>query len=110
MSLRLFPGPSGPWVPVLGQRDALSENAGLHLGRSCSLLDAPRSRGSAGRSRHPWGGGKAGAARGGARGGLILHHELELRGSLQMPKSLLVMTPTMVLSTSQVKPLSQGQL
>lgn len=51
----------------------------------------------------------AGAARGGT-GALVLHHELELRGSLQMPKSLLVMTPTMVLSTSQVKPLSQGHL
>jgi len=69
---------------------------------------------SQGRSEHPWGGGKGGrqGQHGeGSTGGLLLHRNpLGSRGSLQTPKSLLVMEPRMVLCASQVKPLSQGHL
>lgn len=85
-----------------GQGAGLSENTTLHLGRSYSLLKFSPSQTLESLER-----GKAGAA----QRGLFFHRRLEESwGSLQTPKSLLVMEPTMVLSASQVKPLSQGHL
>lgn len=86
----------------------MSENAALQLGRSCSLLKFSHSQ-----TQEPLERGKERVAGAAQRDtwGLFLHRRLEESwGSLQRPKSLLVMEPTMVLSASQVKPLSQGHL
>lgn len=67
------------------------------------LVKGVASRGEEVEEEHPstcW----AGAGRGG------WFHSWEREGSWQTPKLVLVMEPTMVLSTSQVRPRSQGHL
>lgn len=88
----------------------MSENTTLQLSRSCCLLKFSHSQTQESLERQK--DRRAGTAqRGTGAGGFFLQRRLEdSRGSVQTPKSVLVMEPTMVLSTSHVKPLSQGHL